>query len=122
MAISGPKGAEPTARGWINPKTGELLKSQRITQVQIDEWHGVDSFQEIQDFNQHGKIAAAMAAMPVDTDDIVSDNNNDGVIDDIEKMSKQELEDYGRSVGIELDRRFLKSKMIDQLKAHLETL
>ena len=107
MVISGPKGAEPTLRGWVNPKTGELLKSQRITQDQIDEWHGV---------------IVSVHKVIVDTDDVVSDNNNDGVIDDIEKMSKQELEDYGRSVGIELDRRFLKAKMIDQLKAHLETL
>lgn len=40
MPISGPKGAHPTLKGWVSPK-GELLKSQRITQAQIDEWHGV---------------------------------------------------------------------------------
>lgn len=121
MAIKGPKGAEPTLRGWVNPKTGELLKSQRITQPQIDEWHGVDSFQEIQDINQHGKIEAAMAAaeITVDEDDVVTDNNQDGVIDELEKMSKKELEEFGRENGIELDRRFLKSKMIAQLKEHL---
>lgn len=42
MAINGPKGAQPTLKGWVSPK-GELLKSQRITQEQIDEWHGVTS-------------------------------------------------------------------------------
>lgn len=40
MAIQGPKGAEPTTRGWVHPRTGELLKSQRITPAQISEWHG----------------------------------------------------------------------------------
>lgn len=40
MPISGPKGAHPTLQGWVSPK-GELLKSQRITQAQIDEWNGV---------------------------------------------------------------------------------
>jgi hypothetical protein len=38
--IKGPKNAIPTPRGWVSPK-GELLKSQRITQEQIDEWNGV---------------------------------------------------------------------------------
>lgn len=42
MALKpGPKGAIPTLRGWINPQTGELLKSQRITQEQLDEYNGV---------------------------------------------------------------------------------
>lgn len=38
--IKGPKNAVPTPRGWVSSK-GELLKSQRITQEQIDEWNGV---------------------------------------------------------------------------------
>lgn len=47
MALkSGPKGAIPTLRGWINPKTGELLKSQRITQEQLDEYNGVQMIAE----------------------------------------------------------------------------
>ena len=37
--IRGPKNAVPTLKGWVSPK-GELLKSQRITQEQIDEWNG----------------------------------------------------------------------------------
>jgi len=37
--IKGPKNAIPTLKGWVSPK-GELLKSQRITQAQIDEWYG----------------------------------------------------------------------------------
>lgn len=47
MALKqGPKGAIPTLRGWINPKTGELLKSQRITQEQLDEYNGVQMIAE----------------------------------------------------------------------------
>lgn len=41
--IRGPKGAIPTNRGWVHPRTGELLKSQRITDEQIVEWHGVST-------------------------------------------------------------------------------
>ena len=47
MALkAGPKGAIPTHRGWINPQTGELLKSQRITQEQLDEYNGVQMIAE----------------------------------------------------------------------------
>lgn len=47
MALkAGPKGAIPTHRGWINPRTGELLKSQRITQEQLDEYNGVQMLVE----------------------------------------------------------------------------
>ena len=38
-----------------------------------------------------------------------------------ESMSKDELEDYGRTVGIELDRRHNKKKLIKQLEDHLAT-
>tara|TARA_Y100001938_G_C7745710_1_gene261458 strand:- start:31 stop:333 length:303 start_codon:yes stop_codon:yes gene_type:complete len=40
-SVTGPKGAIPTSKGWVHPKTGELLKSQRITQEQLDEYNGV---------------------------------------------------------------------------------
>ncbi len=38
-----------------------------------------------------------------------------------ESMSKDELEDYGRTVGIELDRRHSKKKLIKELEDHLAT-
>ena len=38
--IKGPKNAIPTTKGWVSLK-GELLKVQKITQEQIDEWNGV---------------------------------------------------------------------------------
>ena len=37
-------------------------------------------------------------------------------------MSKVELEEYGRTVGIELDRRHSKSKLIKELEDHLESV
>ena len=36
-------------------------------------------------------------------------------------MSKDELEDYGRTIGIELDRRHNKKKLIKELEDHLAT-
>ena len=38
-----------------------------------------------------------------------------------ESMTKDALEDYGRTVGIELDRRHNKKKLIKELEDHLET-
>ena len=40
----------------------------------------------------------------------------------LEQMSKRELEDYGRTVGIELDRRHSRSKLVRELQEHLDTL
>ena len=41
---------------------------------------------------------------------------------DFSDMSKEELEEYGRTVGIELDRRHNKSKLIKELEDHLESV
>ena len=37
-------------------------------------------------------------------------------------MSKEELEEYGRTVGIELDRRYSKSKLIKELEDQIESV
>ena len=39
---------------------------------------------------------------------------------DFQTMSKLDLETFGRTIGIELDRRHNKSKLIKQLKDHIE--
>ena len=36
--IKGPKNAIPTVKGWVAPN-GEVLKCQKISQYQIDEWY-----------------------------------------------------------------------------------
>ena len=41
---------------------------------------------------------------------------------DFKLMSKNELEDYGRTIGIELDRRHSKSKLIKELEDFIETI
>ena len=41
---------------------------------------------------------------------------------DLPSLSKDELEDYGRTIGIELDRRLSKNKLIKQLEDHIEYL
>ena len=39
---------------------------------------------------------------------------------DFESMSKLELESFDRTIGIELDRRLSKNKLVKQLKEHIE--
>ena len=105
MPIRGPKNAIPTLKGWVHPKTSELLKSQKITQSQIDEWFGIIVEPEPQTVEI--------------IDNEVADFNEDGTIDEFESMTKTQLEEYGRVVGIELDRRKKKSDLIEELKAFL---
>ena len=95
MAISPPgwnPTAVPTMQGWRDPSTGELLKSQRLSQAQIDEYYGVPSTPEVEMLNE-APSAKSMS-----------------------DMSKRELEDLGRQHGIELDRRQSKSDLIEELE------
>ena len=41
---------------------------------------------------------------------------------DLWNLSKDELEDYGRTIGIELDRRLSKNKLVKQLEDHIDYL
>lgn len=36
--MSAPKNSHPTTRGWVHPRTGELLKAQRMTPEQVEAW------------------------------------------------------------------------------------
>jgi len=120
MVIKAPawcNGAVPEKnRGWVDPNTGELLASSRFTQAQIDEYYGIPSFEDIQDMNQEGKIEAAMAKHE---EWQAEDVNQDGVIDELESMTKIELEELGREHGIELDRRKTRKTLIEQMRSIL---
>ena len=39
---------------------------------------------------------------------------------DLESLSKVELEEYGRTIGIELDRRYNKKKLVKELEDQLK--
>ena len=121
MAIQGPKGSHPTTRGWIDPKTGELLKSQKIPESFIAEF-----------FGERVEAAAPPPPPPEPVSHVMSDDKLEMYVDggdcDCEdcdcdpctcKMSKRELEEYGRTIGIELDRRKTKNGMLEDLKAFM---
>ena len=53
---------------------------------------------------------------PLDTMPVANGNS----IPNFKKMTKIELEEFGRTVGIELDRRLSQKKLVKQLKEHIE--
>ena len=64
--VVGPKGSMPTPTGWVCPKTGHLLKSQRITQEQLDAYNGVQMIAE-------PVYHPAMDPAPIEMADLIDD-------------------------------------------------
>lgn len=108
MAIKPPgwcSGAIPTLRGWTDPNTNELLVSTKISQAQIDEFHGVPSIPEV-----------LIEANP----EPVHEEDEEYEYYDLHEMTKLELEELGREYGIELDRRKTKADLIAELEEVME--
>ena len=108
MAITPPafqKNAVPSLKGWHHPKTNELLKSTRHTQAQIDEFNGITVVTS--------PIAIEITEV-VEDEEIIIDSTND-IPDNLEAMSKKELEAYAREMGVELDRRLSRKKLLSEV-------
>lgn len=76
-------------KGWVDPKSGELYKSSRFTQAEIDEFHGTAApapapapmpepepiaiDEEVHDLITEGKIEAAMLAQEYEEEEAASD-------------------------------------------------
>ena len=106
MAISPPnfkKDAIPTPQGWRDPRTNELLVSRPISQTQIDEYLNVETKTEVKVLKESPTTAEEAEA------ELMGE-------DELEGMTKIELEALGREHGIELDRRKNKSDLIQELK------
>ena len=101
------QGGIPTAKGWKHPKRNEILLGKKFTQAEIDEYLGTSS-------------APTPPAKPAVEDWQAEDLNQDGVIDNLESMTKIELEELGRERGVELDRRKNRSTLINQMRGLLK--
>ena len=107
--------AVPGRNGWTDPDSGEVYASGRFTQAEIDEFYGVmmevavadDAADEQARINeqQHGKIEAAAIAFEAE--------------EDLDGMTKAELELFGREHGVELDRRKSKSALLKTMRSIL---
>jgi len=77
--IKGPKNAIPTLKGWVSAK-GELLKSQRITQKQIDEWYGKEepapAMEQVADVVYDGK---EVEVVEVEEKEVVAEEETESV-------------------------------------------
>ena len=104
MAITPPnyqKDAIPTKQGWKHPRTGELLISRPMSQSAIDEYLGVSPEPQMLKESPTNFEEAKVELMTEDN---------------LESMTKVELEALGREHGIELDRRKNKADLIMELK------
>lgn len=134
MAIRPPswcKHAVPTPRGWCDPKTGELLKAIKINGRMIDEFHKFNGTVEVQPADPiemepelplepaaAEDIAIVEATFPEDevVFEVEEAPEETSEYDDLEDMTKKELEALGREHGVELDRREKKSTLIEKMK------
>tara|TARA_X000000368_G_scaffold416393_1_gene410213 strand:+ start:1018 stop:1257 length:240 start_codon:yes stop_codon:yes gene_type:complete len=70
-----------------------------------------------------GKVTAPVVDEVPSKPEVVTvvETSNEGEVN-FSGMSKKQLENYGRTVGIELDRRHSKSKLLKELKTHMDSL
>ena len=78
------KDALPTGRGWAHPRTGELLKSTKLSTADINDYLGIP------------KKAAAVEEAQIDVAD-VPEMLVEADPHDLSNMTKLELEAYGRT-------------------------
>ena len=67
-----------------------------------------------------GKVTPPTPAVVTEpTPDVVKGDSDKGKTD-LDSLSKIELEEFGRELGIELDRRFNKTKLVKQIEDELK--
>ena len=81
-----PTGTVAKSDGFYSP-SGELLSIEPHDQAFIDEWNGVKPKKKVDEAKSYSN-----------------------------RSSKNDLEEYGRTIGIELDKRKSKSSLLKQLK------
>jgi len=103
------KNAIPTPNGWRDPRTNELLKSQNISQEQINSYMGVTETVSSRPVKP-AKEEVAPPPKPMQLNEAPANNKS------LEDMTKLELEALARTKGVELDRRKSKSKLLEKVK------
>lgn len=115
------KDAKCDERGWRHPRTNELLVARGFTAEEVAMYNAA----------QVEEVAAAAAPapqvlveVPVHVEESAPEEPPIVLTEvvpppvDLESMTKREIEAHGRTVGIELDRRNSKAKMIAELNEH----
>ena len=97
------KDAVPTPKGWRHPKTSELLLPKKLSEADIAEYMGTAV--TLTEAPTNAQEHAQEHVEPIEVDE-----------DDLEDMTKVELEELGREHGVELDRRQKKSTLVSKVK------
>ena len=100
--IEGPPNTVPTLAGWAR-EDGRIMMKWPITQQEIDEWHAGQGQQMLTEADPAPEPALETLQE-----------------DDLQSMTKLELEALGRENGVELDRRKNKSTLINTMKGILK--
>ena len=67
-----------------------------------------------------GNVTPPTPPVPVEPEpDVIETDSDEGQVD-LESLSKVELEEFGRELGIELDRRHNKKALVKELKDELK--
>jgi hypothetical protein len=126
------KDATATPRGFIG-KNGELLKAQRMTAAQCDEYNNrkreepktitLDLSTPVPTVTSEPKVEVVVEDEITDTHSNIeitvtgADEDGDGVLseDELKKLTKAKLESVARDYGIEIDRRKSKKALLEEL-------
>ena len=113
------KGAVPSEKGWVNPKTGELLISRKHSQRQLIEYWN----------SQNGQPASAPIKEPapiIEADPVIEEAapTAEPLIEadpvDHWSLTKAQLVEHAYEVhGVELDSSMTKAKMIEELETKI---
>ena len=104
-----------TTRGWVHKKTGELLKSQKMSQGEADAINGVSAPKVKIAPEPKVDIVKAMEEAEMENE-VQQLNEAPANGKSLDEMNKIELEAIGRQHGVELDRRETKSSLLSQVK------
>ena len=126
------KDATATPRGFIG-KNGDLLKAQRMTAAQCDEFNNrkkeepktitLDLSTPVPTVTSEPKVEVVVEDEITDTHSNIeitvtgADEDGDGVLseDELKKLTKAKLESVARDYGIEIDRRKSKKALLEEL-------
>ena len=108
-----------TPRGFVN-KAGKLVKAQRMTAKQCDEFNSRTKEPEVETNPEPKTIVLEIKdETPIGGGEEIQVKEEPKVVylseSELKKLSKAKLEEYGRSIGVELDRRQTKANMIKSL-------
>ena len=119
------KNAKPTTRGWVNPKTNELLVARRHSDREVEEYHLAKANEGVATPTPMPEPAPAPAPIIEADPEPEVEETAEMLIEaepDVDHWSltkAQLVEHAAEAHGIELDSSMTKSQMIEELEAQI---